>query len=292
VVGIRIITHFEDEVDRIGDLIEREFTVDQERSVDKRRSLEADRFGYLSLHFVCGLSDERLRLSEYRRCHDLRCEIQIRSILQHAWAEIEHDLGYKAAAGIPGPIRRRFSRLAGLLEIADREFAEIREVLAEYSSEITARIADSPSTVQLDQISLRAFIEGDTTTAELDAQIATIFGAIVDEGISDDISAMLAEMLKDAGMKSVDQLAKTLAEHKAVILKQVELRSETPDNLGNVIRGVSLFHLFQVLTALKGSSEKLIEVFEKFHIGPLGEVELRKLHSIILEAAKIVGSEE
>jgi ppGpp synthetase/RelA/SpoT-type nucleotidyltranferase len=150
VVGIRITTYFEDEVDRVGDLIQKEFEVDKLRLVDKRLSLDADRFGYLSLHYVCCLCKERLRLAEYRPYHDMPCEILIRSVLQHAWAEIEHDLGYKAAAGVPTPIRRRFSRLAGLLEIADREFAEIRDVLAQYSSGIKEQIAVSPSTVGID----------------------------------------------------------------------------------------------------------------------------------------------
>ena len=44
-------------------------------------------------------------------------EIQFRTVLQHAWAEIEHDLGYKTEFGIPLDVRREFSRVAGLLEI-------------------------------------------------------------------------------------------------------------------------------------------------------------------------------
>ncbi len=47
--------------------------------------------------------------------------------MQHAWAEIEHDIRYKSAAAIPKAISRRFMTLAGLLEIADREFQEIQE---------------------------------------------------------------------------------------------------------------------------------------------------------------------
>jgi GTP pyrophosphokinase len=56
IAGVRIITHFEDEVDRIGTLVEQEFDIDRERSIDKRKLLDPDRFGYLSLHNPAGLA--------------------------------------------------------------------------------------------------------------------------------------------------------------------------------------------------------------------------------------------
>ena len=57
----------------------------------------------------------------------MKCEIQVRTILQHAWAEIEHDIVYKSPGEIPFRVRRRFACLAGLLEIADREFESLRQ---------------------------------------------------------------------------------------------------------------------------------------------------------------------
>lgn len=51
----------------------------------------------------------------------------MRTILQHAWAEIEHDIQYKAVSTLPAEIRRRFMTLAGLLEIADREFQALED---------------------------------------------------------------------------------------------------------------------------------------------------------------------
>ena len=65
---------------------------------------------------------ERMVLRENKAFEGLKCEIQIRSVLQHAWAEIEHDLGYKSELTIPKEVRRSFSRLAGLLELGDKEF--------------------------------------------------------------------------------------------------------------------------------------------------------------------------
>jgi ppGpp synthetase/RelA/SpoT-type nucleotidyltranferase len=140
--GARIITYFEDEVDVVAKLIEREFIVDRDNSVDKRSLLDPDRFGYLSLHYVLQLNPERSTLPENRAYKDIKFELQIRSILQHAWAEIEHDTGYKSASGVPDAVRRRLSRLAGLLELADDEFLGIREELAKSASLRRSRAAD------------------------------------------------------------------------------------------------------------------------------------------------------
>jgi len=106
IMGVRITTYFSDEVDKIASVIEREFVVDPENSINKRAMLDPDRFGYLSLHYVVSLNPTRLGLREYSRFSGCKAEIQIRSILQHAWAEIEHDLGYKTIHAIPSEIRR------------------------------------------------------------------------------------------------------------------------------------------------------------------------------------------
>lgn len=121
--GLRVITYYADDVDRVAKAIEKEFILDEANVIDKRRDLEPDRFGYLSLHDIVMLSPERLQLREYKKFQGMKAEIQIRSILQHTWAEIEHDLGYKSERKLPSELRRSFSRLAGLLEIADQEKA-------------------------------------------------------------------------------------------------------------------------------------------------------------------------
>ncbi|MEA2603796.1 MAG: pyrophosphokinae [Acidobacteriota bacterium] len=138
--GIRITTFFAEDVDKVATIIEREFTVDQVNTTDKRVSLDPDRFGYLSLHHVVSLHPSRQSLAEYRRFPAMKAEIQTRSILQHAWAEIEHDLGYKAKHEIPRHVRRRFSRIAGLLELADDEFAVIRRELVAYETAVPEEI--------------------------------------------------------------------------------------------------------------------------------------------------------
>jgi hypothetical protein len=102
----------------------------------------------------------------------LKFEIQVRSILQHAWAEIEHDLEYKSREAVPRQIRRRFARLSGLLELADAEFVRLRNEIESYQQELPSEIETAPATVLIDRDSLTALIRQNRTIADLDAQIA------------------------------------------------------------------------------------------------------------------------
>ena len=151
-LGLRVITYFEDGVDHAARVIEERLPVDLARSVDKRRRAPG-MFGYRSLHYVFDVAG-----SDARFPARARAEIQVRSVLEHAWAEIEHDLGYKAPASVPVDVRQRLGRLAGLLEIADREFVAIRDELSAYVEALPGQIADRRN-VPLDQLSLGALLQ-------------------------------------------------------------------------------------------------------------------------------------
>ena len=112
-LGARIICFFSDDVDKIGARVQNEFVIDADKSTDKRAQLRVDAFGYLSLHYICALPHKAGFPEELCR---FQFEIQIRTALQHVWAAINHDIGYKSEFGVPRVITRQFSRLAGLLE--------------------------------------------------------------------------------------------------------------------------------------------------------------------------------
>ena len=125
--GIRIITLFEKEIHQISDIIKDLFKIDYERSEDKSDLLDADKMGYKSIHYIAELSSDKITATELEGFAGVKFEIQIRSILQHAWAEIEHDRNYKFKGKLPKYLQRRFYALAGMLEIADREFNTLSE---------------------------------------------------------------------------------------------------------------------------------------------------------------------
>lgn len=124
--GVRIIAFVPSALKNIDLLIREEFDI-RERSDKSDELIAEDRFGYASVHYLVALSHNRAGLAEYERYKDITVEIQVRTILQHAWAEIEHDIQYKSSSVIPTDIRRRFTALAGLLEIADREFQAVQD---------------------------------------------------------------------------------------------------------------------------------------------------------------------
>jgi ppGpp synthetase/RelA/SpoT-type nucleotidyltranferase len=162
IVGIRVITYLESDVDKVESLVRKEFDIDLKNSIDKRL-LDVSEFGYRSLHLVASLSPSRLALSEYKRYSGLKFEIQIRSILQHAWAEIEHDLGYKSKSAVPETSVRNFNRVAALLESADIEFDRLKKELSRYEKDVTQEISKAPETVAINQASLDSFVKNDKT---------------------------------------------------------------------------------------------------------------------------------
>lgn len=162
IVGIRVITYLDSDVDKVEELVRKEFEIDEKNSIDKR-ILQSNEFGYRSLHLVASIDNSRLKLTEYQRYKGLKFEIQIRSILQHAWAEIEHDLGYKGKSSIPDSYIRSFNRLSALLESADIEFDRLKKELTEYEKTVTKQIVSSPETVPINQASIDSLVKSDKT---------------------------------------------------------------------------------------------------------------------------------
>lgn len=121
--GVRLIVRYLGEVDQLVKLISHEFTV-IESSQHEFESPNA--FGYRSYHLVVSLSKSRSGLKEWTGTENLRCEVQIRTILQHAWASISHSLDYKSETDVPARLQRDLFKVAALLESADDSFDRYR----------------------------------------------------------------------------------------------------------------------------------------------------------------------
>jgi len=156
--GIRIICNINSDVDKTIKLIKELFEIDEERSTDKSKLLGDDKLGYKSVHFVAKLPKNRAQLKENENFKDLYFEIQIRTILQHAWAEMSHQKNYKFSGVLPAEIRRRFNLLAGHLEVADNEFNSISKSIEDYSEEVSRKTKSGNLDIPLDSVSLRGYL--------------------------------------------------------------------------------------------------------------------------------------
>jgi putative GTP pyrophosphokinase len=157
--GVRVITFFPRSVEEVGECVREEFEVVEHIDHTAARQQE-EKLGYLSVHYIVKLTEPRTRLPEYRRFEGLKAEVQVRTVIQHAWAEIEHDIQYKSSATIPQAIRRRFMSLAGLLEIADREFQAIQDDDTSLRIEARASVQEGRlEQVEITPSALRAYLD-------------------------------------------------------------------------------------------------------------------------------------
>ncbi len=159
IAGIRIVTCYQNDVEKVRELIRKEFVIDEDHSVDKTSNFEADRFGYRSLHLIISLSGSRVVLDEWKRFTGLPAEIQVRSLLQHAWAVFSRAMDYKVPSQAPNKLRRRLFALSAQLETADEEITRLRNLSQEIVQGYKAGVSRDELELPLDLDSLREFIE-------------------------------------------------------------------------------------------------------------------------------------
>jgi ppGpp synthetase/RelA/SpoT-type nucleotidyltranferase len=137
-VGIRVVTRYAAHVPDVCSLLTTEFDVleDVDHGVDSVES-----FGYASRHLICSLGESRRGLPEWTEYASIVFEVQVRSILQHAWASISHGLDYKTDGEVPSEVRRQLFRVAALLETGDELFDRFRaaviNVRQDYGKEVS-----------------------------------------------------------------------------------------------------------------------------------------------------------
>ncbi len=162
-LGVRVITYVEDDVDAVADLLAEQVIVQDDRDMGQETADEG-RFGYASRHLMIAIDPARESHPGFEHLRGRAAQVQVRTVLQHAWAEFEHDIRYKGTVP-PEHARefdRRFALAAGLLELADREFSQIRERLRGVAGEVPVVADDDP---RIDPRELAAFLAGQYSQA-------------------------------------------------------------------------------------------------------------------------------
>jgi len=124
-IGLRLVCLYEDEIERIGELVRGHFDVID--VTDKTAEIEGtdNAFGYKGLHLDLRLDATRAEMPEYQLFATFPFELQIRTVVQDSWSTLDHRIKYKKS--IPATLKRRINTLAALFELADREFRQVRD---------------------------------------------------------------------------------------------------------------------------------------------------------------------
>ena len=228
--GVRVITYLETDVSRVDKIVEELFDIDWSNSVDQSRLLGSNVLGYRSVHYVAKFDQNRCKLPEYERYKDLPFEIQVRSLLQHAWAEFAHDRNYKFGGKLPTKLERRFYLVAGMLEIADREFGAIATKIDKYVTEVR-------------QVLRRGHLDIEITTASLTEYLTSRFSRLA-KIVSEEsrytgdkpLVKTIVEELELFGISTLDQLDKIIP--KELEDKMLALPEGQPRSLVGVARAI------------------------------------------------------
>jgi len=180
--AVRIIAYVKSDVEKITSVIKENFTVNKKRSQDKLDFLGIDKVGYQSIHVICKYSPERTKLIEYKRFENIEFEIQIRTILQHAWAEIEHDRNYKFSGVLPDEIQRQLNLLAGSLELTDNQFEQISKMIDSYKIDVSRKTKSGELKIPINTTSLKQYLDDKFGDIEiLKKEFSSVSDDIIDE---------------------------------------------------------------------------------------------------------------
>jgi predicted RNase H-like nuclease/ppGpp synthetase/RelA/SpoT-type nucleotidyltranferase len=250
-IGLRVITYLHSDVAAVAELLGDQMVVLDDRDWGQETASEG-RFGYASRHLLVSVEPARAGtvLEPVRGRH---AQVQVRTVLQHAWAEFEHAIRYKGT--IPEEhapdLDRRFTLAAGLLELADREFSQIRDRLQ-------AALPDRP-------------VDGASEDPRISAQELAAFlaGRYVEAGWSrPDHYQWVAGLLLELGITSLDELGGLLAsvDHAAI-----------DERMGYKYPAGAVRRLDDALLDLFGT--RYVQLHGNAHRVPLLETRLTKLRT-------------
>ena len=220
--GGRVITQTAQEVEQIGSFIKEAFDVDWPNSEDASRRLKPTEFGYRSVHYIVQVNPAKLKAvgiqipvprsllgpvcPEGNHPTRLKAEIQVRTLLEHASADIGHDTLYKTGMKVPDPIQRQFAALAAVLEGADREFDRLLASLNDLKSNFGAW--HKPDEVKREMERLRIVLKCEPGNQELAVKIGQLALAIGEQQTALNILRPF-EGSRDQGVQRVRGLALT-----------------------------------------------------------------------------------
>lgn len=210
VIGLRVVVLLDHDIDAAFQVLSSLFELDLENCIDKRKQERIDSVGYRSLHIVASLGKGRQSLPEYKGLCGHKFEIQIRTALQHTWAEIEHKRNYKGKFALPTELQRRLMVLSGTLELIDSEFSRIAQEAEEYRKKLEG--ADgSTSSDELTYLAMKDII--DRAVEEIEEFATVAFKSESHEAIKGELERFGVTTIKDLKFMLETEKAKSIIKH-------------------------------------------------------------------------------
>lgn len=264
ILGCRIITLFESDVDKIFELLKQTFDIVE--IVDKRKKHRVNHieFGYTSLHLVVKFTDSRCELVEYKKYKNIQFEIQLRTVLQHAWAEVEHGLGYKSFYEPPMEIKRKLNRLAATLEILDEEFESIRYNISLYNASIDKE--EKVLKTDINKDSLIAYMNTSPAVAEIVSSVAEKYHYRIIKNSNLISQQKIVTKLNFHGYQYIHEINDDIIRYKDTIIAIGDEISEKINYDSPVVNLYSAIHWFSFIPVIinliaghGGSSEEILD---------------------------------
>jgi len=211
--GARIITHTPEEVNSICSFIEEHFDIDWDNCINAIEHLKPSEFGYRSLHYIVSFRrgvfpthDVDIKIPADLLPDDdcpMKAEIQVRTILEHAWADIVHDRSYKSAFKVPDKWQREIAVMAAILEDAGNAVERIIEGLELYAANYGNVLSEEEARNEIRKLEI--VLQYDRQNAKLAHRIGRLAITIGDwdkaiETLSNYVDSGYLPLLRDLGV--------------------------------------------------------------------------------------------
>lgn len=236
----------------VYELVKKKFSTSVIEEIDKSKILkDARKFGYLGRHIVIRCNKD-MEVERFRKFDGLAAEIQIKTLLQHTWAEIEHKLRYKPQIKLDEERQRYFDRLAAMIEVADDLFKELILEWERISNKKSQKISEEIEQVQegvdseseislLDSEAISMYLKNEKIKQKFNHLKNRVENLLILDEAQDFVNVEFIELLELAGIYGTKKLNEILEDEESIKILQ-----EYVKHLGVQIR----FHQIVIMQIL------------------------------------------
>ncbi len=233
ITGIRVIFEYKDDARKAADSLRSKLIIDSDNCRDTAFEYGESEFGYSAIHLVCSITKE---IEEEYSCQAIqgwKFEVQIRTELEDAWARKSRDFFYDKS--IDTQHKRELNRLAALLEIADKEFIELRDKVGRPIDATVGNMGSDQDTMSVEDT--LSIIKDDPSVEEIISRLAQD-GLKINDTVRDEHMHAISMIFSRQGAQSKEKAkrilkdsAKNIAYAGKLFMKAAGRQSHNRDTL-------------------------------------------------------------